>query len=61
MAFYLSTPEGKRFKVKIINVKTGARLSLQIYHHRYEHLIVVKGTAEIKIENEFKILSENKK
>jgi mannose-1-phosphate guanylyltransferase/mannose-6-phosphate isomerase len=39
--------EDVRFKVKRIQVKPGASLSLQMHHHRAEHWIVVKGTAEI--------------
>ncbi len=57
--FYLSISEGKRFQVKIIHVKIGAKLSLQMHHHRSEHWIIVKGTAEVEIDNEFRILSEN--
>ena len=57
--FYLSITEGKRFQVKIIHVKPGAKLSLQMHHHRAEHWVVVKGTAEVEIENKIMILSEN--
>jgi len=57
--FYLSISEGKRFQVKIIHVNIGAKLSLQMHHHRSEHWIIVKGTAEVEIDNEFRILSEN--
>ena len=39
--------EGDRFKVKRIQVKPGASLSLQQHQNRAEHWIVVKGTAEI--------------
>jgi mannose-1-phosphate guanylyltransferase/mannose-6-phosphate isomerase len=45
--WYDSIDEGERFKVKRIQVKPGASLSLQMHHHRAEHWIVVKGTAEI--------------
>ncbi len=45
--WYDSIDEGGRFKVKRIQVKPGASLSLQKHHHRGEHWIVVKGTAEI--------------
>jgi len=57
--FYLSIGEGKRFQVKIIHVNPGAKLSLQMHYHRAEHWIVVKGTAEVEINNNLKILSEN--
>ncbi|MBU3560614.1 mannose-1-phosphate guanylyltransferase/mannose-6-phosphate isomerase [Polynucleobacter hallstattensis] len=45
--WYDSVDEGERFKVKRIQVKPGASLSLQMHHHRAEHWIVVKGVAEI--------------
>ena len=45
--WYDSVDEGDRFKVKRIQVKPGASLSLQQHQHRAEHWIVVKGTAEI--------------
>lgn len=38
---------GKRFKVKRIQVKPGASLSLQRHEHRAEHWVVIKGVAEI--------------
>ncbi len=57
--FYMSITEGKRFQVKILHVKPDAKLSLQMHHHRAEHWVVVKGTAEVNIEDEIKILSEN--
>ena len=57
--FYLSITEGKRFQVKIIHVRPGAKLSLQMHHHRAEHWIIVKGTAEVEIADKKRILSEN--
>ena len=45
--WYDSVDEGERFKVKRIQVKPGASLSLQMHHHRAEHWIVVKGIAEV--------------
>src|SRR5690606_13973205 len=44
--WYDSIDSGDRFQVKRIVVKPGAKLSLQMHHHRAEHWIVVKGTAE---------------
>ena len=40
-------------------VKPGARLSLQKHHHRAEHWIVVKGTAEVTCDDKTFLLSEN--
>jgi mannose-1-phosphate guanylyltransferase/mannose-6-phosphate isomerase len=57
--WYDSVDEGERFKVKRIQVKPGASLSLQMHHHRAEHWIVVKGTAEITNGNKILILNEN--
>ena len=37
----------------------GGKLSLQYHHHRAEHWIVVKGTANVEINGENQILSEN--
>ncbi len=45
--WYDSIDEAERFKVKRIQVKPGASLTLQKHHHRAEHWIVVKGTAEV--------------
>jgi mannose-1-phosphate guanylyltransferase / mannose-6-phosphate isomerase len=57
--WYDSVDEGERFKVKRIQVKPGASLSLQMHHHRAEHWIVVKGTAEITNGDQVIILTEN--
>jgi mannose-1-phosphate guanylyltransferase / mannose-6-phosphate isomerase len=40
---YTILEEGPGFKVKRIEVKPGASLSLQMHHHRSEHWIVVDG------------------
>ena len=57
--WYDSVDEGERFKVKRIQVKPGASLSLQMHHHRAEHWIVVKGTAEITNGEKVLLLTEN--
>lgn len=57
--WYDSIDEGGRFKVKRIQVKPKASLSLQKHHHRAEHWIVVKGTAEITNGDKVVLLSEN--
>jgi mannose-1-phosphate guanylyltransferase/mannose-6-phosphate isomerase len=48
-----------RFQAKRIMVKPGARLSLQLHHHRAEHWIVVKGTAKVTCGDKEFILTEN--
>ena len=57
--FYLSILKDERWQVKIIHIKPGAQLSLQMHHHRAEHWIVVKGTAKVEINNQTLVLSEN--
>ncbi len=57
--WYDSIDEGGRFKVKRIQVKPGASLSLQKHHHRAEHWVVVKGTAEITCGEKKLLLTEN--
>ncbi len=57
--WYDSIDLGERFQVKRIGVKPGASLSLQKHHHRAEHWIVVKGTAEVTRGSETFLLSEN--
>ena len=57
--WYDSIDDGQRFKVKRIQVKPGASLSLQKHHHRAEHWVVVKGTAEITNGDKTILLTEN--
>lgn len=57
--WYDCVDEGQRFKVKRIQVKPGCSLSLQKHHHRAEHWVVVKGTAEIRCNEETLLLTEN--
>jgi mannose-1-phosphate guanylyltransferase/mannose-6-phosphate isomerase len=57
--WYDCIDEGGRFKVKRIQVNPKASLSLQLHHHRAEHWIVVKGTAEITNGQTKVLLTEN--
>ena len=50
---------GERFQVKRIIVKPGAALSLQMHHHRAEHWIVVRGTAQVTRGDKSFLVSEN--
>lgn len=50
---------GERFQVKRIGVNPGASLSLQMHHHRAEHWIVVKGTAQVTRGEEVFLVAEN--
>jgi len=56
---YESIDHGERFQVKRIVVNPGARLSLQMHHHRAEHWIVVTGTAKVTRGDDVSLLSEN--
>lgn len=44
---YTILQESDNFKIKRIEVKPGASLSLQMHHHRSEHWIVVSGMARV--------------
>lgn len=57
--WYDSIDNGERFQVKRIVVNPGASLSLQMHHHRAEHWIVVKGTAEVTNGEKVFLLGEN--
>lgn len=48
-----------RFQVKRIVVKPGEQNSLQMHYHRAEHWIIVRGTAEVTIGEEKKLIAEN--
>ncbi|MFD2270398.1 hypothetical protein ACFS07_02620 [Undibacterium arcticum] len=49
---------GRVFHVKRITVKQGAKLSLQMHHHRAEHWVVVSGTAKITNGDQEYLLTE---
>ncbi|MGE0096451.1 MAG: mannose-1-phosphate guanylyltransferase/mannose-6-phosphate isomerase [Alphaproteobacteria bacterium] len=57
--FYQTVDIGERFQVKRIMVKPGAKLSLQMHHHRAEHWVVVSGTALTTCNDETRLLHEN--
>ena len=50
---------GDRFQVKKIEVRPGAKLSLQKHFHRAEHWVVVSGTAIVQRDGEEIMLREN--
>ena len=56
---YDSLDIGSRDQVKRITVKPGAKLSLQMHHHRAEHWIVVSGTAKVTNGDKTILLTEN--
>jgi mannose-1-phosphate guanylyltransferase / mannose-6-phosphate isomerase len=50
---------GPRFQVKLLHVKPGGKLSMQMHHHRSEHWIVVQGTAQVVIGEREQLVREN--
>ena len=56
---YDSIDSGDRYQAKRITVKPGAKLSVQMHHHRAEHWIVVSGTARVTNGEKNFLLSEN--
>ncbi len=56
---YQTTDLGERFQTKRIVVNPGAKLSLQMHHHRSEHWVVVRGTAKVTLGEDVFLLQEN--
>jgi mannose-1-phosphate guanylyltransferase/mannose-6-phosphate isomerase len=57
--YYESVDGGDRFQVKRIVVAPGGKLSLQKHHHRAEHWVVVRGTAEVTVGEKVQTVHEN--
>lgn len=56
---YDSIDSGDRYQVKRITVKPGAKLSVQMHHHRAEHWVVVSGSAKVTNGDDTFLLCEN--
>lgn len=56
---YTVLEEQDRFQMKRITVYPKAKLSLQMHHHRYEHWVVVRGTARVTNGEKVMLLHEN--
>ncbi|WP_181951044.1 mannose-1-phosphate guanylyltransferase/mannose-6-phosphate isomerase [Chromobacterium haemolyticum] len=56
---YDSIDSGHRYQVKRITVNPGAKLSVQMHHHRAEHWVVVSGTARVLNGDKESLLTEN--
>lgn len=54
-----SVDAGDRYQVKRISVKPGAKLSVQMHHHRAEHWVVVTGSARVTNGQETVLVTEN--
>ena len=57
--YYESVDGGERFQVKRIVVAPRGKLSLQKHHHRAEHWVVVRGTAEVTVGDQVRMVHEN--
>lgn len=57
--WYEGVQRGERYQVKCITVHPGKRLSLQRHVHRAEHWVVVNGTAEVQIDGQARLVTEN--
>ena len=44
--FFETLSIAPRFQVKLLHVRPGGKLSMQMHHHRSEHWIVVKGNSQ---------------
>lgn len=56
---YVILEEGPNYKIKIIEVNPGHRLSLQKHFHRSEHWVVLSGTAKVTNGDGEKIIHIN--
>lgn len=56
---YTILEEGLGFKIKRIEVKPSASLSLQMHHHRSEHWVVVSGAAKVVNDEQTLLLNTN--
>lgn len=57
--FFETLSAGSRFQVKLLHVKPGGRLSMQMHHHRSEHWVVVRGTAKVTRGDTTEFVQEN--
>lgn len=57
--FFETLNVGPRFQVKLLHVKPGGKLSMQMHHHRSEHWVVVQGTANVVIGETEQLVREN--
>lgn len=56
---YDGIDKGDGYQVKRITVKPGAKLSVQMHHHRAEHWVVVSGSAKVTNGEKTFLLSKN--
>jgi mannose-1-phosphate guanylyltransferase/mannose-6-phosphate isomerase len=53
---YTHLEETAGYKIKRLSVNPGKRLSLQRHHHRSEHWVVVRGTADVELNGTHEFL-----
>jgi len=56
---YDGIDKGDGYQVKRITLKPGAKISLQMHHHRAEHWVVVSGSAKVTNGEKTFLLSKN--
>jgi mannose-1-phosphate guanylyltransferase len=56
---FISLEEHPNWQVKLLTIKPGEKLSLQMHQYRSEHWIVVEGNAKVQVNEEIKFLSKN--
>ena len=56
---FTTIEENRLWKVKKIEINSGARISLQLHKHRSEHWVVVSGIASVEIEEKLIVIKEN--
>lgn len=56
---YTILAEGEGFKVKKITINPGAKMSLQMHHHRSEHWTVISGTGKLTLDDKEVVFKEN--
>ncbi len=56
---FTTIEENTLWKVKKIEIKSGARISLQLHKHRSEHWVVVSGIASVEIDGKLIVIKEN--
>ena len=57
--FFETLSLASRFQVKLLHVNPGAKLSMQMHHHRSEHWVVVQGTAKVVVGDREQLVREN--
>ena len=59
MGNFESLGRGRSYQVKRISLKVGAKISVQLHHHRAEHWVVVSGLASVRRGEDIFTSSEN--